>query len=1306
MELAGVRVGGRRMKIVGLLLGLGVVAVGAGGPGLLGAAPAEAASVFVDEGPGPVEHHPDWMSRLPDTTLLNDISLPGTHDSGVLEDGPSVETQAMSISSQLISGIRSFDIRLKCDNDGDNSDHENDVLQLFHGDFYQSIDLEDVLDDFKSFLVAHGTEALLVRIAENDGPNTGHDCERIFEEVFKSDYYQNPRWNSLFWVDTPYFPELVAIRGRIVLAPDTFDESYRDMGWPWGNGGYWDHEDKYKVCTVPVLGCEATMGEKAEGIQENIREANARPRNDDSKTNSIGMTYTSGSTFLNPDDVAEGVAGEEGQNQRLYDFLRANQFREVGVVAMDFPGGDLITAIIHHNELKLAYDGPTEATFYTGLRNMMVGRVLGRTATITKQSGLPQGLTAITRNNELGVYHLLVIGGTPEPGSEGTHSVQLTICDDVGTCDEVAITLTVETGMSPTVQIEDTTVYFGVQASIPITTTGRPKPTVKVSWIDTGGVAPLELVKNASGGYALEGIPDEFDVKGDNFFGTFNGELLATNGVGSEAREDFTLTMLPPEAPSFENFGSLAPLATGRDNTYEVRATGGPPPTLRVLGTLPEGIIFTDVGDGIGRFTGTPPTSAAGTYDVQVIAENIAGERSAQLRLKVAHPPEITVAYTTADGQTFSGGGSSWTNQDVTVRATCTAGSGSVGTFRLTADGLSGPTGGDTSTIETVVSTDGRNQLPLTCGNTEGLVTDLDDEVVAIDKTAPVVVARAHRAPDSNGWYNAPLDIDWQEDGPTPPNQSDIVSCTATTYRGPDGAEITLTGNCTDLAGNTGSADFSVRYDSTPPEVKVAPVSTPDGLAGWWRTAPTLGTTGEDFPSGIATCSPDAAYVGPDGNALVATGSCTDEAGNHATGTSGEFRVDREGPLVEVLLDGGPDGNDSWYRTPPAFTATGVDAISGPVGCSRQGTYAGPDGTDLAASHSCTDAAGNPGQGTSAKFKLDRAAPDVRVRLLSEPDGLGGWFVTAPLLGASGTDVLSGIDTCDPVTPYDGPDGAGVSATRECVDVAGNVGTGRSPVFPLDRVAPDVAVVPTSPPDGTNGWYISAPSFLAQVKDATSGAAPCPDAVRYEGDDGRNLTVSRMCADVAGNTTVGTSAGFDLDRGAPMVTCPATPTFLLRSPESVLEATVADDLSGPVAHLVGGDVPVDAAGSFTAARVGVDNAGNRTTMDCSYLVTHGIELRYDSDRTVQPGATVPIKVQLVDAAGNVIFDPDLVVTVTGITPAPGGHVPTGDRFTSITMRGGAYQYDLRTKGYESGSYALLFEVDGDPVEHAAAFLLR
>lgn len=71
-------------------------------------------------------------------------------------------------------------------------------------------------------------------------------------------------------------------------------------------------------------------------------------------------------------------------------------------------------------------------------------------------------------------------------------------------------------------------------------------------------------------------------------------------------------------------------------------------------------------------------------------------------------------------------------------------------------------------------------------------------------------------SPDQGDWYNQPAA--WTAHGSD--NLSGIDTCESDSYAGPDGDNRTVSGSCTDVAGNQASDESDpFKYDATAPEV-------------------------------------------------------------------------------------------------------------------------------------------------------------------------------------------------------------------------------------------------------------------------------------------------------------------------------------------------------------------------------------------------------------------------------------------------------------------------------------------------------
>jgi hypothetical protein len=186
------------------------------------------------------------------------------------------------------------------------------------------------------------------------------------------------------------------------------------------------------------------------------------------------------------------------------------------------------------------------------------------------------------------------------------------------------------------------------------------------------------------------------------------------------------------------------------------------------------------------------------------------------------------------------------------------------------------------------------------------------------------VTAELARGPDTNGWYTSPIAAAFTGDG----GPSGISSCTSGTYSGPDGPAVTLSGSCTDGAGNTGSTSVTIKYDATAPNVAAAPERPPDA-EGWYNHPVKVAFTGQDAGSGVAECSPPVTYAGPDGNPARLVGQCRDAVGHLSAPVTLEFRYDGTKPAppaVKAKRTSGPVVL-SWVV---AADAARVDVVRGP----------------------------------------------------------------------------------------------------------------------------------------------------------------------------------------------------------------------------------------------------------------------------------------------------------------------------------------------------------------------------------------
>lgn len=158
---------------------------------------------------------PCWMKYVDGNKYLDELSIPGTHDSSTCSVDNDTEPQTSLakcqqdyIPTQLLEGIRYFDIRLGKNNDkGDPGiDHGICYLLKKDGGF---IHLSDVIGYFKTFLNENPSEALIMLVSRGNDEATDESVTTAFAKVLDD----NPK---LFYTSS-HVPTLNEVRGKIVL---------------------------------------------------------------------------------------------------------------------------------------------------------------------------------------------------------------------------------------------------------------------------------------------------------------------------------------------------------------------------------------------------------------------------------------------------------------------------------------------------------------------------------------------------------------------------------------------------------------------------------------------------------------------------------------------------------------------------------------------------------------------------------------------------------------------------------------------------------------------------------------------------------------------------------------------------------------------------------------------------------------------------------------------------------------------------------------------------------------------------------
>jgi microsomal dipeptidase-like Zn-dependent dipeptidase len=198
-------------------------------------------------------------------------------------------------------------------------------------------------------------------------------------------------------------------------------------------------------------------------------------------------------------------------------------------------------------------------------------------------------------------------------------------------------------------------------------------------------------------------------------------------------------------------------------------------------------------------------------------------------------------------------------------------------------------------------------------------------------------------------------------------------------------------------------------------------------------------------------------------------------------------------------------------------------------------------------------------------------------------------------------------------------------------------------------------------------------------------------------------------------TTIPAISGINVDKKAPAVTVvsPAagTPTFVVNQVVAA-DYSCRDDGSGiatcdgPIAAGANLDTTTGAH-AFTVTAT--DRVNHLTSVSHPYNVAFAVCALYDSTVTKKAGSTVPIKLQLCDAGSANLSAASIPVHAVGVTrmstntPVELAN-PDFDFRYDATL--GGYIFNLSTKGFSAGTYALLFTAGNDPTTHTATFAVR
>ena len=270
-----------------------------------------------------------------------------------------------------------------------------------------------------------------------------------------------------------------------------------------------------------------------------------------------------------------------------------------------------------------AITSPSSTTFTVSTPGTFTVTTTGvPTPSLTETGALPNGVTFTDNGNGTAT-----LGGTPAAGTAGSYAITITANNGVGSPANQSFTLSVNnTSQAPTITSPSSATFIvGTPGTFTVTTTGVPTPSLSETGALPNGVT---FKDNGNGTATLGGTP----AAGSG--GTYSLTVTASNGVGGPANQSFTLKV--NQAASITSPSSTT-FIVGTPGTFTVTTTGVPTPSLTETGALPNGVTFTDNGNGTATLSGTPAAGTAATYVVTITANNGVGSpasRSFTLRVR------------------------------------------------------------------------------------------------------------------------------------------------------------------------------------------------------------------------------------------------------------------------------------------------------------------------------------------------------------------------------------------------------------------------------------------------------------------------------------------------------------------------------------------------------------------------------------------------------------------------------------------------------------------------------------------------
>ncbi|PVF98456.1 PLC-like phosphodiesterase [Serendipita vermifera] len=291
------------------------------------------------------------MSTYPDETLVQNLSIAGTHDSltwnifGVA--APFVQTQDLSLFDQLNNGVRFVDLRIGI---------LSGKIRLYHSSYLLSskAELVDIFWGLYHWLDLHPTETILVSMKVDNGNNTVALRQQVYDLM-------NGEQKG-YWVRNTTLPNLGQARRKLIpILRMRLDQM--DVGINFSSG--WS-DNKASISIQYAYDSDGTVAQTVYIEDLYNPQADSEEEALDAKFNALMVHFNSSTSrsveermaqwyiafasgyngiLTTPEDFAWGSeilpTKTIGINTRLLQLLKSNQGSYFGVIMYDYLGRDL-----------------------------------------------------------------------------------------------------------------------------------------------------------------------------------------------------------------------------------------------------------------------------------------------------------------------------------------------------------------------------------------------------------------------------------------------------------------------------------------------------------------------------------------------------------------------------------------------------------------------------------------------------------------------------------------------------------------------------------------------------------------------------------------------------------------------------------------------------------------------------------------------------------------------------------------------------------------------------------------------------